>query len=151
MGRNYPSKLYYSISEVASIAEVKAHVLRYWETEFPTLKPKKARNGSRRYRKKDIEEVFEIKELLYDKGYKIAGAKKLRQDSKVAARQKSEQEIPQLAIAFDSLSEGDKFEFLKTELIEIKKMLAEMSTEKKAAAAAENPAPVALKSMKAEG
>lgn len=77
----YPKKLYYSISEVADITGVKAHVLRYWETEFPTLRPKKTRAGSRRYRQADIDAVLAIKELLYERGFKIAGARKaLRQE-----------------------------------------------------------------------
>ena len=81
---DYPKKLYYSISEVADITGVKAHVLRYWETEFPTLRPKKTRAGSRRYRQADIDSVLAIKELLYERGFKIAGARKaLRQEKAV--------------------------------------------------------------------
>jgi len=80
----YPKKLYYAISEVAEITGVKAHVLRYWETEFPTLRPKKTRAGSRRYRQADIDAVLAIKELLYERGFKIAGARKaLRQEKAV--------------------------------------------------------------------
>lgn len=83
---DYPKKLYYSISEVAAITGVKAHVLRYWESEFPSLHPRKTRAGSRRYRPVDIEAVLAIKELLYDKGFKIAGARKaLREEKAVDA------------------------------------------------------------------
>lgn len=78
----YPKKLYYSISEVAEITGVKAHVLRYWESEFPTLHPRKTRAGSRRYRPADIDSVLAIKELLYDKGFKIAGARKVLREEK---------------------------------------------------------------------
>ncbi len=81
---DYPKKLYYSISEVAGITGVKAHVLRYWESEFPTLHPRKTRAGSRRYRPVDIESVLAIKELLYDKGFKIAGARKALREAKPA-------------------------------------------------------------------
>jgi DNA-binding transcriptional MerR regulator len=82
----YPKKLYYSISEVAAITGVKAHVLRYWESEFPSLHPRKTRAGSRRYRPADIDSVLAIKELLYDKGFKIAGARKaLREEKSVEA------------------------------------------------------------------
>ena len=81
---DYPKKLYYSISEVAEITGVKAHVLRYWESEFPTLHPRKTRAGSRRYRPVDIESVLAIKELLYDKGFKIAGARKALRLEKAA-------------------------------------------------------------------
>jgi DNA-binding transcriptional MerR regulator len=72
-----PEKLYYSISEVAQFTGVKPHVLRYWETEFPTLRPKKNRAGNRSYRTRDIEEVLTIKKLLYEDGFKIDGARKL--------------------------------------------------------------------------
>jgi len=68
-------KLYYSISEVARLAEVKAHVLRYWETEFPMLSPPKNRAGNRTYRPQDVKMVLAIKKLLYDQGYTITGAR----------------------------------------------------------------------------
>jgi len=70
-----PSKLYYSISEVAKITDVKAYVLRFWEKEFPTLKPRKNRSGNRIYQVKEIELVRQIKKLLYDEGYTIEGAR----------------------------------------------------------------------------
>ncbi len=68
-------KLYYSISEVSKIIGLKQYVLRYWQTEFPTLSPKKNRAGNRIYRQKDIDEVLKIKSLLYDQGYTIKGAR----------------------------------------------------------------------------
>ena len=70
-------KLYYSIREVAEYSGVKAHVLRYWEQEFPTLRPKKNRAGNRSYRPRDIQEILKIRKLLYDDGFKIDGARKL--------------------------------------------------------------------------
>jgi DNA-binding transcriptional MerR regulator len=76
-----PEKLYYSISEVAEFTGVKAHVLRYWESEFPTLRPKKNRAGNRSYRKRDVDEVLAIKKLLYDDGFKIDGARRLLRES----------------------------------------------------------------------
>ncbi len=72
-----PKKLYYSISEVSAYTGVKPHVLRYWESEFPTLKPRKNRAGNRSYREKDVSEIMTIKDLLYEKGFKIDGARKL--------------------------------------------------------------------------
>jgi DNA-binding transcriptional MerR regulator len=73
------SKRYYSISEVAEMTELKPYVLRFWEKEFPLLKPKKNRAGNRSYQQKDIDLINQIKHLLYDKGYTIEGAKvKLR-------------------------------------------------------------------------
>ena len=74
-------KLYYSISEVAEIAGVEQHVLRYWESEFPKLKPKKNRAGNRQYREKDIKIVRYIKHLLHNDMYTIQGAKKKLMES----------------------------------------------------------------------
>lgn len=68
-------RLYYSISEAAEIAGVPAHVLRYWENEFPLLNPRKGRAGTRLYQQKDLDVVRRIKSLLYDKKYTIAGAR----------------------------------------------------------------------------
>ena len=68
-------KLYYSISEVCQLTGLKSYVLRYWETEFRELKPPKNRAGNRTYRKKDIDTIIKIKELLYDKKFTIAGAR----------------------------------------------------------------------------
>ena len=70
-------KLYYSISEVSNITELKAYVLRYWETEFSQLKPPKNRAGNRTYRKKDIEIILKIKDLLYEKKFTIDGARNI--------------------------------------------------------------------------
>ena len=69
-------KLYYSISEVSEITRLKKYVLRYWETEFTQLKPPKNRAGNRTYRKKDIDVVHKIKELLYKNKFTIEGARK---------------------------------------------------------------------------
>lgn len=69
-------KLYYSITEVAEMTNLKPHVLRYWETEFKNLRPKKNRAGNRAYRISDIKLIEEIKRLLYEEGYTIAGARK---------------------------------------------------------------------------
>src|SRR4026209_552719 len=71
-----PEKLYFKTGEVCEIVGVQAHVLRYWETEFPTLAPQKNRAGQRTYRRRDVEMALRIKELLYDEQYTIAGAKK---------------------------------------------------------------------------
>jgi DNA-binding transcriptional MerR regulator len=68
--------MYYTISEVCALTNLKPHVLRYWEDEFPTLAPPKNRAGNRAYRVKDIKSIFTIKRLLYEEGYTIAGAKK---------------------------------------------------------------------------
>ena len=71
-----PEKIYFKIGEVCDIVGVQAHVLRYWETEFPMLSPQKNRSGQRSYRRKDVEISLRIKELLYDEMFTIAGARK---------------------------------------------------------------------------
>lgn len=75
-------KLYYSISEVSDLVGVKPHVLRYWETQFKMLRPRKGRGGARMYRKRDIEVLFDIKQLLYDQRFTIAGARRKILDEK---------------------------------------------------------------------
>ena len=69
-------KLYYSIGEVSEITELKQYVLRYWETEFPHLKPNKNSAGNRIYRQNDIDNLLEIKNLLYKEKFTIKGAKR---------------------------------------------------------------------------
>ena len=71
-----PEKIYFKIGEVCELVGVQAHVLRYWETEFPMLSPQKNRSGQRSYRRRDVEISLRIKELLYDEMFTIAGAKK---------------------------------------------------------------------------
>jgi len=70
------TKLFYKIGEVCKLAGIRPHVLRYWESEFPTLKPRKNRGGQRVYQAKDLELVQRIKRMLHEEGYTIAGAKK---------------------------------------------------------------------------
>lgn len=71
-----PEKIFFKIGEVCDIVDVQAHVLRYWETEFPQLSPQKNRSGQRSYRRRDVEIALRIKELLYIDEYTIAGARK---------------------------------------------------------------------------
>ena len=123
-----PSKLYYSISEVADYTDIKAHVLRYWESEFPTLKPRKTRTGARRYRQPDIDEILAIKKLLYQEGYKIAGAVKMRRQAKKTESAAAAAGAPQLNIQFNGMSEADRLAVLKKdvgELLEMVKALKE--------------------------
>ena len=70
----------YGIAEVSRLAGLKAFVLRYWESEFPTLEPVKSHNGHRLYRQQDVDLVLKIKRLLYDEGFTIAGARRHLQD-----------------------------------------------------------------------
>ena len=71
-----PDKLYFRIGDVSRLAGVKPYVLRYWETEFPAIAPKKSGTGHRLYRRKDVELILEIKHLLYEKRFTIEGARK---------------------------------------------------------------------------
>ena len=88
-----PDKLFFKIGEVAELAGVEQHVLRYWEEEIESLKPKKNKSGQRLYQKKDVEQIFEIKQLLYAEKFTVAGArKKMKQNKKKET---------QLDIAFD--------------------------------------------------
>jgi DNA-binding transcriptional MerR regulator len=87
-----PEKLYFRIGEVSSLCRLPAYVLRFWETEFPQLKPVKSSTGQRMYRRKDVEAVLRIKQLLYEEGFTIAGARQqLRSDIKI---EKSQAPLP---------------------------------------------------------
>jgi DNA-binding transcriptional MerR regulator len=70
-----PDKIYFRIGEVSRLCRLPSYVLRFWETEFPQLKPSKSSTGQRMYRKPDVENVLRIKSLLYDEGFTIAGAR----------------------------------------------------------------------------
>jgi DNA-binding transcriptional MerR regulator len=83
--RKETGKIYYSISEVADLTDVRPHVLRYWESKFKMLKPKKNRAGNRMYRAKDIDLVLRIKDLLYDRRFTIAGARRRLLDERRSA------------------------------------------------------------------
>ena len=83
-----PDKLYFRIGEVSRLCRLPAYVLRFWETEFPQLKPVKSSTGQRMYRQRDVENVLHIKKLLYDQGFTIAGARQhLKADAKPAKLQ----------------------------------------------------------------
>jgi DNA-binding transcriptional MerR regulator len=83
-----PDKLYFRIGEVSRLCRLPAYVLRFWETEFPQLKPVKSSTGQRMYRRKDVEAVLRIKKLLYEEGFTIAGARQqLRAESKTEKNQ----------------------------------------------------------------
>lgn len=88
-----PDKEYFSISEVSDLTQVRPYVLRYWESEFKLLRPTRRESGHRKYSRKDVETVFKIKELLYERRFKIEGAKKyLLQEN----RRKPEQMVIEL-------------------------------------------------------
>ncbi|MFQ5701141.1 MAG: MerR family transcriptional regulator [Acidobacteriota bacterium] len=81
-----PNKLFYKIGEVCELTDTQPYVLRFWESEFPQLSPKKNRSGQRVYQRKDIETVVRIKELLYEEEYTIAGARKKLEEEGTPSR-----------------------------------------------------------------
>lgn len=83
-----PDKLYFRIGEVAGLLAVEPYVLRYWETEFPSLAPKKSGTGRRLYRRKDVELLLKIKHLLYEKRYTIEGARQSLHNDAISGKPK---------------------------------------------------------------
>jgi DNA-binding transcriptional MerR regulator len=78
-----PDKLFFRIGEVSKLCALPAYVLRFWETEFPQLKPNKSNTGQRVYRRKDVENIVRVKKLLYEEGYTISGARQfIKSESK---------------------------------------------------------------------
>jgi DNA-binding transcriptional MerR regulator len=95
-----PDKLYFRIGEVATLCRLPAYVLRFWESEFPQLKPVKSSTGQRMYRRRDVESVLRIKQLLYEQGFTIVGARQqLRSETKT--------DKGQSAIPFPTQSPGE--------------------------------------------
>jgi len=105
-------KLYYSISEVGDLVGVKAHVLRYWETQFKMLRPRKGRGGARMYRKRDVEILFDIKQLLYDQRFTIEGAKRKLLDERT-------NEKDQMGLPFAKLDREEAIRGLREDLKEL--------------------------------
>lgn len=121
-----PNKLYFRIGDVAKLAGIKPYVLRFWESEFPGLGPKKSGSGHRLYRRKDVEMVLEIKRLLYEKRYTIEGARKALSDSKPKRNASGKAELP-AARGQGELFAGTGSAFyveLKRELTEILNLLS---------------------------
>ncbi|MGA1982486.1 MAG: MerR family transcriptional regulator [Acidobacteriaceae bacterium] len=116
-----PDKLYFRIGEVARLCEVPAYVLRFWESEFPQLKPNKGGTGQRLYRRRDVEMALRVKSLLKDEGYTIPGARAVL---KSEFRQKG----PQLSLLGEAIpipkSEAKQLRTLRRELEAIAAMLA---------------------------
>jgi DNA-binding transcriptional MerR regulator len=82
MTSNIPDRVFYRIKEVCNLTGLKPHVLRYWEQEFKDIKPQKSSRGQRLYKRKDVEVIFTIKRLLYEKRFTIDGAKKYMSSKK---------------------------------------------------------------------
>jgi len=95
--KEFPDKYYYKIGEVAEITKTEPYILRYWESEFPSLNPSKNSSGQRIYKKKDIETILRIKHLLYVEGFTIAGAKKklIEEESSLSQLPEDEESSPE--------------------------------------------------------
>jgi DNA-binding transcriptional MerR regulator len=119
-GSDIPDKLYFRIGEVSRLCDVPAYVLRFWESEFPQLKPHKGGTGQRLYRRRDVEAVLHIKSLLYDEGYTIPGA---RQVIKTEQRQKTSQ----LPLAIDTGVTTNSPQQLRKLQKELRELLSHLS------------------------
>jgi DNA-binding transcriptional MerR regulator len=125
---NIPDKLYFRIGEVAKLCGVEAYVLRFWETEFPQLKPNKSGTGQRLYRKRDVELALRIKRLLHEEGYTIAGARQVFSHETRGVRKKAPQ--PELPLKQAGAGNTDVTEArLKKLRIELRELLGILSTE----------------------
>ena len=91
-----PDKLYFKIGEVSKLLDIPTYVLRFWETEFSRIRPKRTPAGQRLYRKKDVDLIFRIKELLYEQRFTIEGAKK-HLNAPIRPTQKQPEAAPTLA------------------------------------------------------
>src|ERR1700721_2171060 len=113
-----PDKLFFRIGRVSQLGGVEPYVLRYWESEFPGLSPKKSNTGQRMFRRKDVEMLLNIKELLYDKKFTIEGARKALKSEKAAL-------VPIAPVAQDTLfPSSDPLPGIRQELADILKLLS---------------------------
>jgi DNA-binding transcriptional MerR regulator len=124
MQKQIPNKLFFKIGEVCEITDTQPYVLRYWESEFPSLAPAKNSSGQRIYRRRDIETVLRIKQLLYEEGFTIAGAKK-RLETEMAGRADSGPVVtPNAAVIGDTPAPKD--DKGRQALLEVREQLREI-------------------------
>ena len=136
-GSEIPDKLYFRIGEVARLCGVPAYVLRFWESEFPQLKPHKGGTGQRLYRRRDVETALRIKGLLYDEGYTIPGARQ-------AIKTEMKQSAAQLALAIPEEPAGAtvaQLQKLRKEMQELLTMLSKPAMPRGAVHAFRQPRP----------
>lgn len=115
MTQEIPDKLHFKIGEVSRIADVAPHVLRYWESEFSDINPKRAGSRQRLYRREDIELILVIKNLLHVQGYTISGARKLISET---------DNVSDLKMIEQTTSTASQIGSIKQELVELKKLLS---------------------------
>jgi len=115
-----PDRLYFRIGDVSELVGVEPYVLRFWETEFPMLQPRKGATGQREYKRRDVELLLEIKRLLYDERFTIAGARKtLKEKIRVGRQKPAPKEQSQLRFAPEAAAPRTPLEEVKNELREI--------------------------------
>jgi len=122
-----PEKLYFRIGEVGRLCHLPPYVLRFWETEFPQLKPAKGSTGQRMYRRRDVEFVVRIRKLLYEDGYTIAGARHL-------LKTESRPTKSQPGLPFQSIIKQDGLRRVRQQLQEILSLLSAKGRTPRAAA-----------------
>ncbi len=113
-----PEKVYFRIGEVSSLVGVEPHVLRYWETEFKLIRPRRAKSNQRLYRRQDVETLLLIRDLLHDRGYTISGAKKIL-ERRAGVEGVSTEVVPDKKISVDQ-----RIADIKKELKRIQQLLA---------------------------
>jgi DNA-binding transcriptional MerR regulator len=124
-----PDKLYFRIGEVARLCGVETYVLRFWETEFPQMRPNKSGTGQRLYRKRDVELAMRVRRLLHDEGYTIAGARQVLAQEARELRSKSPQ-LPLIEGGASSARVKAKLQKVRTELRDLLGTLSAPPTRK---------------------
>lgn len=115
MQSEIPDKLYFKIGEVSKLAGVVPHVLRYWESEFDAIKPRRTNANQRMYKRDDVDLILTIKTLLHDQGYTISGARHY------LAAHKNKQDT--VTVSTDQKKIGAKLSFIKSELVQLQAIL----------------------------
>lgn len=116
MGSDIPERKYFKIGEVSKLADTVPHVIRYWESEFPQITPKRAVSKQRLYRQQDVALILQIKDLLHNRGYTIAGARKI-------LRERAEEPLSG-SLSHDELSDHHAhLSIIKSELLQLYKLL----------------------------
>jgi len=129
-----PDKLYFRIGEVAKLCGVETYVLRFWETEFPQMRPNKSGTGQRLYRKRDVELAMRVRRLLHDEGYTIAGARQ------VLAQENARSKSPQLPLIEGGGAPAKaKLQRMRTELRELLGILSAAPARKSRSAEHRDP------------
>ena len=124
-----PDRLFFRIGDVSELTGVETHVLRFWESKFPTLSPKKMSNGQRQYRRKDVQRVLAIKRLLYDEKYTIPGARKALRERAGKKRKEPSAARQESLLASGKKIDADALEEIKKELRAILCLLKDGSSD----------------------